>query len=86
MYSFMLWFMCHLFILIICNHLFLSVIYHFFYSGYIDFIGFVMYSPFFLKLHNSMMNSKDISIRKIEETKDAIQEQLRSRSNTPRCK
>jgi len=51
--------------------------------GYIDFVGFVMHVPFFLRLHASMMNSNDLTLREIQETKDDIHEQLRSRINTP---
>lgn len=52
-------------------------------NGFIDFLGFVMYVPFFLRLHNAMMNLKPVNLREIQKTKDVIHEQLRSRITSP---
>ncbi|XP_065064228.1 uncharacterized protein LOC135690565 [Rhopilema esculentum] len=49
-------------------------------KGFIDFVNFLTFIPFFLKLHNTMMNQEELKLGEIRETKENIRDQLRHKT------
>eukprot|EP00794_Sanderia_malayensis_P018858 gene18858-20758_t len=46
--------------------------------GYIDFVSFLMFIPFFLKLYKSMLDSNEIELGELEEARIQIRKQLKA--------